>query len=260
MIDSLKKVANFVLRQNFVIRNMIIVFFGSLGGATYLGKMSEVATYYYAWSSGFRVPAEGVPYLALTVFGMSFVVLISAFLVFIATYLFGRVMLSYTDNNVIFRLTASIFRLGIRNSNSIEVIAAGIGASSLVAVGAFVAPYVDSNIEISRWVLVPVSFVMSFVTFVVLWNKGALKVVAALIAAVCAIGAPISMFNQTTYTYALNSLQYGGGLSVDVTSNKVEYIDSKLLLRTSQALILEESKTNRVIEIPVSKVDKISYN
>ncbi len=260
MVEKLKDLAQFVLKQNFVIRNMIIIFLGSLGGATYLGKVSEVATYYYAWNSGFRLPAEGVPYLALTVFALSFFVFISAFLVYMAVYFFGKVFFSYVENDRITSTVRLILRTSLQNKSLVEVLAAGLAASTLLSIVAFTIPYLDQSIEVNRWIVVPVTFILSFISFASLLDRGMLKILAAIIALVCAFGFPMAMFNQTNYVYTLNILQYGGGISVDITTSKAKYTGSKLLLRTSQSLILKDSEDNRIIEIPFSKVEAISYN
>ncbi|MBB1403123.1 hypothetical protein H5117_15595 [Pseudoalteromonas sp. SG45-1] len=260
MVGKLKDLAQFVLKQNFVIRNLIIIFLGSLGGATYLGKVSEVATYYYAWNSGFRLPAEGVPYLALTVFALSFFVFISAFLVFIAIYTFGKVFLSYIKNDSVLSMVNSILKLNLKSRGLIEIIALGIAASTLLSIFVFIISYLDKGTEVNHWVLLPCTFILSFIAFSSLLDKGLLKVLATIIALICALGVPIAMFNQTNYVYILKALQYGGGISVDVTTSKAQYFGSKLLLRTSQSLILKGSEDNRIIEIPFSKVEAISYN
>lgn len=260
VVKKLKDLIQFVLKQNFVIRNLIIIFLGSLGGATYLGKVSEVATYYYAWVSGFRLPAEGVPYLSLTVFALSFFVFISAFLVYMAVYLLGKVFFSYISNDSMSSIVMQILRLSLKNRSLIEILAAGLAASTLLSTAAFIIPYLDQSIEVNSWILVPTTFILSFIAFVSLLDKGMLKIFAAIIALVCAFGFPMAMFNQNNYVYTLNILQYGGGISVDITTSKEKYTESKLLLRTSQSLIIKDSEDNQIIEIPFSKVEAISYN
>ncbi|MEZ9861533.1 hypothetical protein AB4381_24200 [Vibrio splendidus] len=258
MREKFKEIADFIFKQNFIIRNIIIAIIGSLGGATYLSKLSEAASYFYAWNSGFRVPAEGVPYLALTVFGLSFSLMLLAILVFVATYLFGQAMSHYSESNILMRVSTKIFHIGIRNSNTLTVVASAITASSIVAIGFFVAPYFYSNITTTPYISVPLSFLGTFITFIVLWRKGALKIVAAFLALIFVFGAPWVMFSPTAYSALLNNLGYGGGIVVEVSGDN-NYSNVQLLLRTSNSLILQDNASNNVIEVPLNKVNEITY-
>ncbi|ELB1642101.1 hypothetical protein QPB21_004629 [Vibrio alginolyticus] len=258
MHEKIKKISDYIFKQNFIVRNIIIAVIGSLGGASYLGKLSEAASYLYAWNSGFRVPAEGVPYLALTVFGLSFSLMLLAILIFVAAYLFGLAMHHYSENNLLMKVATKIFRFGIKDINTLTIVASALAASSLVSIGFLVAPYFDPSIKIATYISVPLSFIGTFITYIVLWRKGALKVAAAFISIVFVFGAPWAMFSTTAYGSFLNSVGYGGGITVEI-SGSTDYSGVKLLLRTSQSLILQDTTNNNVIEVPLNKVNEIMY-
>ena len=55
---------------------------GILAGASFIGFISEYATYYYAISYGVRLPVEGVPYLSITITLISILILVSSITTF----------------------------------------------------------------------------------------------------------------------------------------------------------------------------------
>ncbi|WP_236546617.1 hypothetical protein [Psychromonas sp. L1A2] len=118
MVDTIKKYLEFMIKQNFIVRYIFLSLLGTLGGATYVGKLSEYATYYYAWSNGFRVPAEGVPYLNLTVFGASFSIIILAIIAFTAIYFFGKLIYNYIQNDIILKGATSILQVLVKDKKN----------------------------------------------------------------------------------------------------------------------------------------------
>ena len=62
----------------------------ALGGATFIGVLSEYATYYYSYSFGIRIPTEGVPYLSVLTSSLSFFVLFCSGIFFFIIYYFFK--------------------------------------------------------------------------------------------------------------------------------------------------------------------------
>src|SRR5690606_10988102 len=109
MIEKLKSIVVNLLEANFVIRFAILTFLGALGGSSYIGFISEFASYYYAWDVGFRIPAEGIPYLKLTVSAFSFIAISLGVIVFSLVYFIGQSILWYVSKT---KFGFKVFGLG----------------------------------------------------------------------------------------------------------------------------------------------------
>ncbi|MGR5150200.1 hypothetical protein ACQKP8_27095, partial [Photobacterium alginatilyticum] len=260
MVEKLKKLFEFCTKQNFVVRYMFFTLLGTFGGATYIGKLSELATYYYAWDNNFIVPVEGVPYLKLTIFGASFSVILFTILLFTAIYMFGHFLFIYVKNHSdgLFGLSVLFFKMMTKNHTTVTAMASGLIASLIITFIVFIMPYFDDSITMSRWISVPLSLVGSFVTFMVLWNKKTLLAIAIFISLSGAFIVPYVLFNSTIYADLINNLGYGGGLLVDIETANKSYLGSELLLRTSESVIIKGSDF-KTTEIPISKINHIVY-
>ena len=258
MVDTIKKSLEFMIKQNFIVRYIFLSLLGTLGGATYVGKLSEYATYYYAWSNGFRVPAEGVPYLNLTVFGASFSIIILAIIAFTAIYFFGKLIYNYIQNDIILKGATSILQVLVKDKKKSTVILFCIVIALFLSVIVFTLPYLSFVVTISRWIIVPLVFFVTFITLMVLWNRKTLFILAVVISFSFAVITPSILFNASLYSNLLGALGYGGGINITIESGKKNYINNKLLLRTSKYFIL--IKNNKIIEIPSNKIDRIIYD
>ena len=69
----------------------------AFGGSSFLGFMSEYATYTYTTAYGFRLPTEGIPYLIITVKALSFIFLLCGGICFLLLYSF----LNYTKERLL---------------------------------------------------------------------------------------------------------------------------------------------------------------
>lgn len=73
--------------QSIGYKLLISSFLGAVGGAGFMGFISEYATYIYALNYGIRLPVEGVPYLKIAITTSSFMLLFFSGLSFFAIYL-----------------------------------------------------------------------------------------------------------------------------------------------------------------------------
>ncbi len=58
-IETVKTASRFSIPIKIILAGIV----SALGGSGYIGFLSEYATYFYALSNGFRIPAEGVTIL-----------------------------------------------------------------------------------------------------------------------------------------------------------------------------------------------------
>jgi preprotein translocase subunit SecE len=269
VVDALRRYSTFAFPIRLMIGAVVTVVAG-----TGLGFIAEYASYSWAIYYGIRPPLEGIPYLKLAVSALTIAIFLGGALLYVAIHFAAGALLGYA--NVMFRQLD--FYAGL-----VEKIAPKSGAKSIrgamfarlrtlkathaVAFAIFTAgatfigcrylpspmredPYFSSLISTSTFVLV-----------LMLWNTRtqawiALLAVVGLIAAL-----PLSFFHVDFYSKLLRTLGYGGGLPVSVTvvedpdsDRKRTVVEGFLMLRTTSAILLFDSKQSHIREIPLQQV------
>jgi len=255
------------------LKMVIVGLVTALGGSGYIGFLSEYATYYYAWNSGFRLPAEGSPYLKITISSISFMLIIFSSFIFIAFYITMRLIhrVKSTLNEQETSLVASLAedsklkkfilkaqkKLGEINE-LYTLIAAGILTSGtiFVVISFYAEPPVTSlplRLAISL-----ASGLFYFIQALPITNKNFIVPSALLLTASFLIFSPFILFNQNIYSEILREIGYGGGIHTTISQNETN-INYQLLLRTNDSLFVK-NLNNTPIEIPLNQVNIISYN
>ncbi|MEZ8196849.1 hypothetical protein [Vibrio cortegadensis] len=272
MFDKIKNIIASFFKVNFAIRFAILSFLGALGGSSYIGFISEFASYYYAWDLGFRIPAEGMTYLKLTVSALSFIAISLGVLVFSLVYFIGQLVLWYVYKskfgiNVLgvgvgVGIDFSDFLPALRIVTLKKILPIALIMSLISGVVGFVAPIYDETITINNYVLSLIAFVGMFFFIIILWNTKALLIFSGIFSLVVGVVIPNILFDSDTYAYLLRQLKYGGGIEVKISPSYSKSSESsesfKLLLRTSSSLILL-NKTHEILEVPHTKINTISY-
>lgn len=261
---------------------------GALGGAGFLGYLSEYATYSYAIYFGIRPPLEGIPYLKAAVALGSLFLLLTGATVFLISTLLVRLLLWFGES--LFRAAASVatqmlrrmprpeqygrldfvhvsLRLAARPAWQLFLIATAIG---LLAGGIAFAEFtlLDRISAGAAFPVVPSSVAFGLFAFVVTltMTKPAASWWLAIFATAVYFAAWIAiLFSPSQYSGFLRLVGYGGGLPVRIEMRDVaatapepgaEYF---LMLRTTEALILMSSGENQFVEIPRDQVRRITH-
>ncbi|WP_337917100.1 hypothetical protein [Vibrio cholerae] len=267
MFRIIKKTAEMFFGLHIVARYLILSVASAMFGAGYIGLVSEFASYYYAWESGFRIPAEGIPYLAMTISTISFFLLVVFAVVFASVYLAGLYFAFYAIGmSLLFRKLGTDLIGDFSNIHS-KVKELSIGTALIIGVGVgvgiwiilslvtyFKGEYTFNVWQLSRSIFLGILFI------VLIWNKRMLTLFSLLTSLFSVIAVPHMLFNTDNYSNILRELRYGGGIEIGVTlKDNHELFEYELLLRTSNALILRDSQ-GRVSEVPMSNVLKITYD
>jgi hypothetical protein len=272
--QSFKNLLNLVGGWSLPLKFLISAALGAFAGAGVLGFFVEYATHSFALSYGFRPPVEGIPYLQATVTGGSFVLLVTGALIaagFIAVFQqrARRAKPSTSD--------ADPFPPR-HKTNGLKVMAILIAllAVLLVALTGIVAAVLTVACELHEFgtcQLLPRSklipgvagaIVGTLISILVSWRPRlvwwiSLSAVAIYYSVVVAL-----LFSPAKYAAFLRYTGFGGGLPVRIEiETKGELpnteIDTSLMMRTSQTLIVYSQATERFHEYPLGRVAQISY-
>lgn len=259
MYGQFRKITQYVTNTNFIVRYVIFSLLGAFSGTTYIAVVSEFASYYYAWTNGLRIPVEGIPYLKLTISTISFIAILAGSAMFAVAYLFSSMLLwalglSFQREKYK-NLRSPLF--GIFNKLSElpigYVIFTGFIIFALLSGGTYLK---EGDIDI--FMLMRGALVSFFIPFII-WDKRTLVVFACIVSVGAAVAVPNELFKKDVYEDILRNLKYGGGLPVVIdTMYDPQSMNYKLLLRTSEALMVETSEGKK-LEIPVGKMNNISY-
>lgn len=238
----------------------------ALVGSLILAFAANYATAFFAIRHGFRVPLEGVPYLAFAVGIVGFVTFLLGMLLFLPFFL-----LAQHTRHAIFvgRLAGSqalIFKLVV-----------GTVLCFMLAVNAgwfFGAEFARSALRYSLPTALPderIGYVATgmlaatFFCFTAMWaaHSGLGWIGAQIQAWVIVLVLMLAMlFWYDCYGSFLRLIRYGGGIEVTVrksgAAQPAEYT-SKLLWMTESHIVLFDAAANIVEEIPRSQIAAIVY-
>jgi len=255
----------------------------TLAAGTGLGFVAEYAAYSWAIYYGIRPPLEGIPYLRVAVTGLTVAVLFGGAVVYIAAQLAAHLLLDWLTKNVekardfgrsIEKLApktgaAGLIEAGLRWYRDRKVLGALVISGALAAAALLYVYYVD-NLNASRpreltpLVAVPL---LVFVSMLLIWNTNTKYWISITAVLLVVLGGPVAFFHVEVYGNLLRALGYGGGSRVSVTvvedpqSNAPRTVVSGyLMLRTTTALIVFESTTQRMREVPMQQVLFIDHS
>lgn len=277
MLNTFQK----MMPMSFAIKMLITGFVTALGGSGYIGFLSEYATYFYAWNNGFRVPAEGSPYLKVTITSLTFLLIFSSSLIFIFSYvlfeLYRRLNEKVQRKQEIYAaaITSAIVET---NTNSINLRVVNLLLSLSTTPSKIKPPYIVLILGALIFVVfliitsltdttytslatrIGISFLVAILYMVILLPLAFPKhilLISIFYAGTFLLATPFILFNQNVYSVILSQIGYGGGAQVEIqrTGDSQSY---SLLLRTTDSIFVKvENKTP--IEIPLSQVNSIDY-
>lgn len=255
-------------------------FLAAIGGSSFIGFLSEYATYIYAISFGIRPPLEGVPYLKAGVTLISMTLLIGAALMFCSIIgvfkLFSLLcgLVSWLSS----RLSPS-WRARISGSTDINDYFKNKswwkkwGAALLVGISMYLI-FIILNyfFKIEFWnredfQLASVIYsIFAFLAFATLVQPSALKWMAVTGTLLYLLAWIVFLFNTTYYAYLLRYIGYGGGLPISIELKDGNLpsagIDENLymIIRTTNAVITLDKTSSKFIEIPNDQIKAIAHD
>lgn len=259
---------------------------GALGGAGFLGYMSEYATYSYAIYYGLRPPLEGIPYLKAAVALGSLLLLLTGAAVFLLSIVLVRLLVWFTE--WVFRIALLTLRRLPRSSYrrldfahvasrlaarpAWQLLLVAIAVGSLAAAVAYGEMTLLSSISLPQHSkLFPVmSFSVAVGLFAFLVTLAMAKRTAIWWLAIAATALYFCswiglLFSPGQYSGFLRLVGYGGGLQVSVEMRDTDHPSAVqpteyfLLLRTTEALIVLDASRDKIIELPRDQVRMISH-
>lgn len=238
----------------------------AFAGSLILAFAANYATAFFAIRHGFRVPLEGVPYLSFAVGIAGFATFLCGMLLFLPFFL-----LAQHTRHAIF-----VGRLSGPQALIFKLVVGGVLCAILVVNAGWLLDAQFAHTSL-RYVLSPalpderISYVAggllaaTFFCLTAMWADGSglgwigAQLQAWLVVLVVMLSA---LFWYDCYGSFLRLIRYGGGVEVTVrksdASSPAEY-RSKLLWMTESHVVLFDSATNIVEEIPRSHIAAIVY-
>lgn len=260
---------------------------GALGGAGFVGFLSEYATYSFAIHYGFRPPLEGIPYLRASVTLGSFALLLTGALVFLLSLLLVRSVIWSMEAPMrwvsqLFRHTAPSKRTPLQTFQTVFVRLAQRPSWQVLAVALVVSlvtggiVYVEVNFvfpaiegrripELQRFYFGLGGVAYGFVLTLALARRGTIWWLGGFATLGYFVAWIWVLFSPPWYATFLRMVGYGGGLPLTVefrehaTLTQSQQIDCFLLLRTTEALLVLSANSDKVVEIPRDQVRTISH-
>lgn len=263
--NTVRRAFGYALPFKMIITGLV----AALGGSGYVGFLSEYATYFYSWHLGFRLPAEGSPYLKIAISSITFLILLSSALIYLLLTLMVKAIIHYGKyiNKIESRMDISkirnflhppyIIMKHLRHKYALRILAI---LSALCGIIFFIALSKDSKVQLTlaSRVLVSVSLsVFYLMPAMPLINKKYLTPASLVFVMLFLITSPLMLFNQNIYSSILKEIGYGGSIKIKIykeNSNEDYY----LLLRTTDSIFVKQNNSYP-IEIPLSQIKTISY-
>ncbi len=282
LVLKTKKITQWVKKGMFwslPIKLMTGGILAAIGGSSFIGFLSEYATYLYAISYGIRPPLEGVPYLKAGVTITSMLLLFGAAILFCSIiglfkfFLLCCRLVSWTISHL-----PPSWRKWIVGTTDINDFFQSRsfwlkwGAALLVGFSIYLfLKFLNAFNLFGRWnhedfeyisIMYSVFALFAFVTLI---QPSALKWVAVTGAVLYFLAWIVFLFNATYYAYFLRYIGYGGGLpiSIELKDGRLPSIEAEklyLIIRTTNAVIALDRASNKFIEVPNDQIRAIEHN
>ena len=278
-LDELKRLFPWVLPLKLFLSALLI----ALGGAGFLGYLSEYATYCFAINYGFRAPVEGIPYLKATVAFGSFFLLLTGGVFFVFTALLVRTAFWSFESIILFlRWIARRFsgarswwahdfrrtfeRMAARPFWQVflaSLLCAGLGG----LIGYYEVTWLALFNQDGRVSAVSFAFFMSGYGFVaalsMVYRKAAWWLASAA-TTIYFLGCIFILFSPKYYAEFLRIVGFGGGAPVKLIVDEGSAGGLKtgnyfLMLRTNDAFLILNEDKSVIMEIPKDRVKAVTY-
>lgn len=225
-IETVKTASRFSIPIKIILAGIV----SALGGSGYIGFLSEYATYFYALSNGFRIPAEGSPYLKVTIASISFSVMLLCAIIYMMFYFIVKINLSSNKwVNKIQKKTIDSLQLKSKTPKSIHWLY-NTSQKTMGIAGALVVAFISSIViailpyfSVSKEIPIPIHlflFCVSFTYFICtslpLIDKKYLTAACVFTTLFYLISTPLFLFNDNVYGTILKEIKYGGGTRVTI--------------------------------------------
>lgn len=225
-------------------------------GSGILGFLTAHATSAYALSRGFRVPAEGTPYLSAAVSISVFVALSGIGATAAAVYALAVLLRSIARRLV----PPSLVRSKGRRNTLTCIASMAVLSLPMTAFGLWSLGIPLSELSPTGWMLCVANELMYLAVLYLLHQR---MMVSIAIGAACCVFVTLaaSMFCPFYYGKFLRASGFGGGIKVVVHSEDggdAKSFSGKLLLRTTSWLVLQD-EGSAWFEVPVDRVTRIEY-
>lgn len=235
-------------------------------GSSFVGAVSEYATYRYAIYYGIRPPLEGIPYLTATVVFGSFFLLLTGAILFVVMMLgikmAGEVIVWFC-NEIRSTFEPETKHMDLRHILTLMT-NKSLAAFSLSVCGILVAFLSYAFLRGSAFERAcAIVYFFGLLAF----NSVARPKMAWYFAAFLTLSYYSAlltlMFVPHCYTQFLRTVGYGGGLPVIVELNDQVEEDiapgSYLMLRTTEAVLVFNPTKITIVEVPLANVRRLSY-
>lgn len=244
------------------IRYSLIALLGSIAGSGYLGLLSEYSTYVYAWSEGFRIPAEGVPYLKATVIALSFISLLLGFAIFLIVYFLGILIWKSSVTSGALGPTNTVSEVAteiIRKLPFGRVFRIGFWGSIIIFSILFI-KLIHEQKTLPYALAFSFSFSIAyFILILMMWRKLILLVISASFAIFFSIASPLILFDDKFHSGLLQELGFGGGLPIHLRlKGEDDELKTRLYLRTNSSIFIGKPNSN-IFEYSNSKIRHVEY-
>lgn len=255
----------------------------ALGGAGFLGYVSDYATYSYAIHLGFRSPLEGVPYIKAAVTASSLFLLLTCAVIFAGALVSFRFVLASVQTTSFYvhligkRLTGDTLYKAkdfnellslMRSRSLVNRIALSFACGFSMLFLAWVALWIFPNLFSGQ--LLDREFLIAAFAYGLLSMAG-LTIPAAIwsVAFICTISyfgiCVWAMFQVDQYSRFLRVIGYGGGFPIEIQckheSSCSKVVSSKvgLMLRTNEIFVVYDANKKVFLEVPKGDIESISY-
>ncbi|MBL0903477.1 MULTISPECIES: hypothetical protein [Serratia] len=267
-IETVKTASRFSIPIKIILAGIV----SALGGSGYIGFLSEYATYFYALSNGFRIPAEGSPYLKVTIASISFSAMLLCAIIYMIFYFIVKINLSSNKwANKVQRKIVDSFQLKSQTPKAIHWLY-NTSQKPMSITGAIVASFISSiavammpYFWVSKVIPIPIYLFLFFVSFTYFICASLPLIDRKYFTTACTfttlfylVSTPLFLFNGNVYGAILKEIKYGGGTRVTIHFEDKKEINTKLLLRTSDSIFITDGD-DKVSEIPLGKINKITY-
>ena len=267
-------------------RFIVLAIVGAFGGAGFTGLVSKFGAYWYVWYYRLRVPADGLSFVTEIAAIQSFLLLIAlAFVTVVLGLAFNyvanllNVLVEFRRASGLVESFQAIWTFGepdetfreareiLRGHRNYPLYLLGVfgGGPVFVAAIFWAAETLQGYVPGSPPSVEPkaVQIVVLVVIIYSVFGRALISTRTYLIGVAVVFSlATFSLWIPSVYASYLAFLRYGGGIPIEVTSHndhEVFCYEGELAIRTDQALILWVDDEPRTVEIPLSRVDQITY-
>jgi hypothetical protein len=252
------------MNLNFTLRIVVGLVAGALGSSSVIGFFGEYATYNYAIQNGFRLPAEGVPYLKISITIISLALFTISIFIFVGLFLLLRFLTRVAVNSIFKKEhVENLSELPFKKFFFVAAPGAAMATQPLVQILAQLPIYL--NEKVNQWIFMS-GWLIVFILIIALMRKPKWTKWILIIFFITSSSTVVALtFNHALYGKFLRAAKFGGGIKVMALRNTDKAgIDIKtegfLLLRSSDVLILFDDKDNIIREIPLRTINSYEYS